>query len=186
MISRRETARLLCCFTPLQCCGFRTFSLRLGVVVWTICDLVWGGTALAQALHALPAAFLLHKSNFELGLQAFALPFALLGLLGALSVHRAKLDVYCCFKRVELMLVLGICVCEASQLTEGTWETVCSFLFFASLRLILDFYGTYITWSSVVKLRSSGTLATDMESKPSTELTQVASYELVSKASVTV
>lgn len=184
MIARRETARLLCCFTPLQCCGFRMFSLRLGVVIWTLCDLLLGCTALAQAWSLLPAPIHLQKSNIELGLLISALPFAFLGLLGALSVHRAKLDVYCCFKRLELMLVVGICVCEASQLREDTWETVCSFLFFASFRLILDFYGTYIAWSSVIKLRSCGSFLT--AGKASIELTQASSYEAVCKATVTV
>lgn len=186
MIRRRETARLLCCFTPLQYCGFRTFSLRLGVLIWSVCDLIGGFTALGQVLGLLPAHVHLQKSYFELGLLISALPFAFLGFLGVLSIHRAKLDLYSSFKRLELLLILGICIWETSHHLDDSWETACSFLFFAFLRLGVDFYGTYVAWSSSVKLRSSGSLEVDLEAKEASELADVTSDGFLSKAVVTV
>lgn len=181
MIRRRETARLLCCFTPLQYCCFRTFSLRLGVLIWTVCDLIGGFTALVQLCHLLPPHVHLQKSDFELGLLVSAIPFAFLGLLGILSIHRAKLHIYSTFKRLELLLILGICIWETSHHLDDTWETACSFLFFAFLRLGVDFYGTYVAWSSVVKLRSSGSLEADLELKGGSELTDVTNDGFLSK-----
>ena len=179
MISRRETARLLCCLRPLQSC-----RLRLGVVVWTLCDLLWGIAALVQTTSLLPSPF--QRSDFELGLLISALPFALLGLFGALSGHRAKLDVYSSYKRLELLLVLIICLCEMARVREDTWDVVFSFLFFACWRLLWDFSGMYIAWSSVVKLRSSGTFEQDRREKASLQLTYIRSYEVNSKGEETV
>jgi hypothetical protein len=154
------------------------------VVVWTICDLLWGIAALAQTISLLPSPF--QRSDFELGLLISALPFALLGLLGALSVHRAKLDVYSSYKRLELWIVLIICLCEMARVREDRWEVVFSFLFFACLRLLWDFYGMYIAWSSVIKLRSSGTFGLEMRGKASIQLTAIMSYEGNSKGEETV
>lgn len=150
-------------------------------------DVLVGCLALIQVLSLFPSHVHLQKSHFELGLLISALPFSVMGLLGGASVHRAKLDIYSAFKRLEFAVILGLCVWETSLHLNSSWETACSFLFFAGLRLAVDFYGTYVAWSSSIRLRHYGTLEPESEIKVETsELADVTIDEFLSRKAVSV
>lgn len=144
-----------------------------------------GFIAFSQVLSLFPDYIHLQKTSSELILLTTAVPFSLLGLFGVMTLHRAKLDLYSAFKRLEFTVILCICGYETGKFGQESWENMCSYLFFAGLRLVLDFYGTYVAWSSSVKLRSCGSLDYTSEIKVETaELTGTTDSQLCGKFTV--
>lgn len=144
--------------------------------MFTVFDLVVGVTALTVLFSVLPEGIYEQGTTLEKVMRSVAIPFAVLGLTGGNIGHRARVDIYSTFKRLEFVGIAAISVYQWTQSLGQAWESVLSVLFFCCLRVSFDFYAMYVAWSSSVKLRSGESLEVeDLSAKPTAELQDLSS-----------
>lgn len=152
MITRRSTSRfLLCLCSPLET-SFLGVTLRNSFTLIATIDIALALVTSAALFGLAPRYLLLdeHKPTVDLWLLVTALPFAVLGLVGMMQRHRAKVDLYSYYKHFELFVVIILtlrAVFHASQ-----WDYLWVAYAFYAARVVIDFYMLLVVWSCATHL----------------------------------